>query len=117
MSERFTNRFSEFWLEDGILHFIYKSGVSLNLEAARIIVNDRIKFQKEIEYPILCDTRGINSTDKEARDFLAREGSIVATAVAFLVNGNISNVITSFFIKKSQPPIPTGIFADKSEAL
>lgn len=117
MEDRFENRYAEFWLNDGILQFIYKSGISIDFEAAQTIVADRIKFQKEREYPIFCDTRGIHHIEKEARDFLAIEGSLLAIAVAFLVNSNLSNVIAEFYLIANKPTIPTKVFSEKYEAL
>lgn len=78
---------------------------------------DRIKFQGEKIYPVFCDTRGIRDTDKSARDYLAKEGSFMISAVAFLVNPPISQAILDFYIRTSKPAIPTQVFTEKYEAI
>ena len=59
-----------FWIEDRILHVEYKPEIFIDLEAARLIVADRVTFQKGKPYPILCYTEGITSSNKAARDYL-----------------------------------------------
>lgn len=117
MNTSLTNDFATFWLEEGVLHFVYHPFVVLNLHAAQQVVSDRLKFQGEKVLPVLCDTRGIKDTEKSARDFLAKEGSVMTSAVAFLVNPPISQAITDFYIRTNKPVTPTKIFTEKYEAL
>ena len=117
METSFKNKYAEFYLSDGILYFNYSKGVRLDLKAAETVVFDRLHFQEEKAYPILCDTRGIQDTEKAARDFLANEGSLLAKAVAFIVNPNVTGAIIEFYLKTSKPFVPTEVFTDKYEAL
>jgi hypothetical protein len=71
----FENEFAEYWIEEGILFFIYKPGISMTLEAAKRVVKDRLEVQKGESYPVFCDMRGIKDSDKPARDYLAKEGT------------------------------------------
>lgn len=117
MKNSFSNSYATFWVDDGILNFIYHPEVVLDITAAETVVADRIKFQEGKEYPVFCDTRGIKDTEKAARDFLAKEGSLLALAVAFLVNPPISQAITDFYIRTNKPITPTKIFSEKYEAI
>lgn len=117
MKKSYSNDFATFWIEDGIIFFIYHPVVILDLKTAEKIVSDRLKFQEDKAYPVFCDTRGVTDTEKAARDFLAKEGSLLTTAVAFLVNPPISKAIIDFYIKTNQPVTPTKVFTEKFEAL
>lgn len=117
MKSSYSNEFATFWIEDGILHFIYKSAVNIDLAAAEKVAEDRIKFQAGKHYPVFCDAREIKDTEKAARDFLAKEGSLFALAVAFLVAPRVSKVITDFYVRTSKPIIPARLFTDRHDAL
>lgn len=117
MLDPIENDIAEFWVENGILYFIYKPNTILKLKTAEKVVKDRLQFQNDKEYPVLCDTRGIIDAEKAARDFLAKEGSLQAKAVAFLVNPPLTEAMAQFYIRTSKPVIPTRIFTKKKEAI
>lgn len=117
MNKSLSNDYATFWIDDGILHFIYHPAVVIDMTAAEKVVADRLKCQHDKYYPVFCDTRGVKDTDKSARDFLAREGSILTSAVAFLVNPPISQAIIDFYVRTSKPITPTKICTEKYEAL
>ena len=117
MNNSFTNDYATFWVDDGILHFVYHPAVLIDLAAAEKVVADRLKFQGDKIFPVYCDTRGIKDTDKSARDYLAREGSLLTTAVAFMVYPPISQAIINFYIRTNKPITPTKIFTEKYEAM
>lgn len=117
MTNSFSNDFATFWVDDGILHFVYNPAVILDINVAEKVVTDRLRFQNGKTYPVFCDTRGIKDTDKSARDFLAKQGSILASAVAFLVNPPISQTIIEFYILTNKPVILNKIFTEKYEAI
>lgn len=117
MKNSLSNDYATFWIEDEILFFIYHHAVVLDIVAAEKIVEDRLKLQDDNSFPVFCDTRGIRDTDKTARDYLAKEGSLLTTAVAILVIPPISQAITDFYIRTNKPVTPTRIFTEKYEAL
>jgi hypothetical protein len=117
MNKSLSNEYATFWIDDGILHFIYHAEVVVDLLAAEKVVADRLKCQEDKYYPVFCDTRGVKDTDKSARDYLAKEGSILTSAVAFLVNPPISQAIIDFYVRTSKPITPTQIFTEKYDAL
>lgn len=113
----FENDFTRFWITDGILFFQYKSNTTIDIKVAKCVVTDRIHFQNERSYPILCDIRGVISTDKAGRDYLAQSGSILTKAVGLIVHEKVLLTISSFYLQISKPSVPTQIFAKEDEAL
>lgn len=113
----YSNKYAEFWTEDGILFFVYKPNTVITLKAAEIIVKDRIKFQNERAYPIFCDMRKIKVVEKQARDYLAEEGSYLAKAVALLVNEPYTEKLSDMFLQTSKPSVPTQQFTTEHQAL
>jgi hypothetical protein len=113
----YENEYARFWIADGILFFEYKPNTILGLEVAQTVVADRIHFQNEESYPVLCNVRGIINTDKSGRDYLAQSGSVLTKAVALLVNQKVSLIISNFYLRISKPSVPTQLFTDQGEAL
>lgn len=116
-NKSFENEYAKFWIEAGIVFFVYKENSSIDLNAARQIVQDRIQFQKQFEYPVYCDIRGMKRADKAARDFLAQEGSLYTKVVAILVDSPMTKIIGNFYLGLNKPTTPTKMFTDKQEAL
>ena len=117
MTNVFENEYAKFWVEDSILIFKYKRCSIIGVETAKIIVADRLAFQNEKAYPILCDVRRIEDSDKAARDYLAKEGSALTIAVSFLVQPLMSKAMAKFYVQNNQPTIPSGIFTDRAKAI
>jgi len=109
--------YAKFWVSDGILFFIYKPTTYLDYPTAKIIVDDRLRFQQETCYPILCNTQGIMNTVKSARDYLANEGSALTKAVAIVDNRYISKVMLRFYFMKNKPIVPSQIFNFQEDAI
>jgi hypothetical protein len=117
LMQRTENEFAEFWIQEGILYFIYKHGSVINLDAAKKIVAERLKLQAGVPYPVFCDLRGIRDSDKAARDYLAREGSELVKAVGALVESPVTKVMLNFYMKIDRPRTPTQMFTTKEDAL
>jgi hypothetical protein len=113
----FENDYAKFWIEAGVVFFVYKDNSSIDLNAAKQIVNDRIQFQGKVAYPIYCDIRGMKKADKAARDFLAKEGSSYTKGVAIIVDSPMTKIIGNFYLGLNKPTTPTKMFTDKQEAL
>jgi len=115
--ESYENRNARFWIEKGILFFEYKPNTAIDLEVAIRVVADRIAFQNERQLPVFCDTRGIVSIDKAARDYLAKSGSLLAKAVALIGSENVSMTMSTFYLEINKPSVPTRIFTVEQEAM
>tara|TARA_R110000765_G_scaffold217042_2_gene321697 strand:+ start:49 stop:426 length:378 start_codon:yes stop_codon:yes gene_type:complete len=117
MRNYFENDYTSYRFHDGLLHIIYHQGVSIDLNAAVQIVKDRLILQEGQSFPILCDIRGIREINKSARAYLALEGSTFIEAVAVLVEPPVSEMLSEFYIRTSNPPIPTKSFDSMETAL
>jgi hypothetical protein len=113
----YENEYAQFWIGNGILFFEYKPNTILGLEVAQTVVADRIHFQNEESYPVLCDVRGIVNTDKSGRDYLAQSGSVLTKAVALIVHQKVSLTISNFYLHISKPNVPTQLFNNQEDAL
>jgi len=87
------------------------------LKVAQCVVTDRIHFQNERSYPVLCDIRGIVATKKSGRDYLAQSGSILTKAVGLIVHEKVLLTISTFYLQISKPSVPTQIFTEEDDAL
>ena len=112
----YENDYAQFWIADGILFFKYKPNTTIDLLVAQKVVTDRIHFQNERSYPVLCDIRGVISTNKAGRDYLAQSGSILTQAVGLILHEKVSLTISTFYLKINKPSVPTEIFATEEEA-
>lgn len=115
--ESFENQNAKFWIDGGILFFVYKPNTVIDLDVAMRVVADRVLLQNERYFPVFCDIRGITSTDKAGRDYLARSGSVFTKAVALIVNEHLSMTMSTFYLEISRPSVPTKIFSLEQEAL
>ncbi|AVR47196.1 hypothetical protein C7S20_19150 [Christiangramia fulva] len=111
------NQVADIHIDNGILHFVYKPNTILNLKNATAAVNQRLAVQKDRAYPIFCDVRGLVSSDKEGRDYLAKQGSVLVKAVGILASDPLTNRIISFYMNNSKPRIPTKVFSQRFAAL
>ncbi|MGB3343638.1 MAG: hypothetical protein WBA61_06985 [Aequorivita sp.] len=109
--------YCKYWIADGILFCLYKPIAYITLEIAKNIVSSRIFFQENEAFLIFCDTRGIKDSSKPARDYLAREGSTLATALAIFDDRNLSTSMLHYYLLRNKPSVPTGIFDDRDKAL
>ena len=117
MKKSYENKFAIYLLTEELLHIIYKKDRSIDLKAAQLIVQDRMKLQHGRKMPVLCDIREVRWVNKKARDYLALEGSQWITALAFLVDPPVTDVISTIYLGTHAQDIPTKAFTSKSEAL
>lgn len=109
--------FIHFWIEEEILHFVYKPNTIIDLDTAKAIVRARLRFQNGVPYPILCDVRLLKTASKAAREYLAEKGCFNAIAVAFVIDKAYSGTLIKAFINISNPSVPTKEFTTVPEAL
>ena len=112
----FENDYATYTIDAGVMHIKYKEGVCIDLSAAVKVVQDRLTFQNDKVYPVLCEIHGVKTIDKSARDYLAVEGSVLVTSVAFLVKFPVSSWLSEFYLIASKPAVPTKTFTDLKEA-
>ena len=117
MNRSVKGRAADIWIDNGIVYCIYHSFTVLTLKKAQEIVTQRLEVQKDKYYPVYYDINGLRHSHKEARDYLAREGSILTNAVAYLASDHYSYKMIRFFIRNSKPRVPSKVFRHKFNAL
>ncbi|HCY80942.1 MAG TPA: hypothetical protein DHV22_04705 [Xanthomarina gelatinilytica] len=108
--------YSDYWIFEGILFFVYHEIPFLDLKIAKRVLKERLEFQDGRSFPILCETKGIQDASKSARDFLALEGSILANAVAIVEQRIVAQSMIQLYLRRNQPLIPTEVFNNSLEA-
>lgn len=112
------NEFARFWVEDGILFFVFKPRVIIDHAAAKMIVADRLQVQMQKSYPILCDISMVFEINKGARDYFALHSYLLIDAVAIVTRHNkLSFSMISFYLKVYKPKAKTEVFSDRESAL
>lgn len=104
------------WMEDGILFGKYAENLFIDLEIAKQVVHERIKFSKGISYPVIIDMKGVRSANKQAREYLATEGAKYVTAGALVVDSAVTRTLGNIFLTVNKPPLPTKLFTNEAEA-
>lgn len=110
------NSFAKFYIKGDYLYFIYKPDISIDLAAAEQIVSDRLKVQNGKPYKVICYIQGIREMKKEARDYLAKEGSKDVIAVGLIADSTAQKLMTNFYLAVSRPTVPTKMFSTEEEA-
>ncbi len=116
MKKHHENKFAVYLFTKDLMHIIY-TAKSIDLNAAQIIVRDRMMVQEGQSMPVLCDIRELRMVNKQARDFFALEGSLLIKALAFLIAPPITDVLSEFYLNTQRSDIPSKSFTLKSEAL
>ncbi|SFS83958.1 hypothetical protein SAMN04487906_1839 [Zhouia amylolytica] len=111
------NDVASFWIQDEILFFNYKPGVAIHLPEAIRIVSDRLKLQQGEAYPILCNIQGVKEVSKQARRYLATEGTLLTKAVAFISHTPLAHILSQLYVKGNMPSIPTCVVQTKEEGI
>lgn len=117
MQHNFENEFAFYSIKGNIVHIVYKPGLEIDLAAAMQIVKDRIAFQEELSYPVLCDIRQLRKVDKPARNYLALDGSVLVKALAFVIEPPVTDAMTQFYFRTNNPSIPTATYRRIEQAV
>lgn len=111
-----TTEHLELFVEDGILHCIYKEVDMVDLAYAQACVRERLEYVRGKAYPSLFDITRIKQSTKEARDFLANEGNELVSASAILISSPMLQMTANFYIMVNKPINPTRMFTDRKSA-
>ncbi len=104
-------------IKNGVMYARYKPGIVVTLEMAKAMVRSRVEFAENISYPAVVFIDGLKSISKEARDYLAEDGTTGLIAGALVMKSVYNTFIGNFFLKLTNPPFPSKIFTDVNAAL
>lgn len=115
--DRYESSYITMWMQDGILCARYAPDLHVSIDVARIVVEARIFFSKGQSYPLWVDMKGIKSTTREARTYLASVGATLVTAAALITGSPVNRTIGNIFLKIDKPPVPLKLFTDEQKAM
>ncbi|HSH67450.1 MAG TPA: hypothetical protein VLB84_17025 [Bacteroidia bacterium] len=117
--DTFENEYVKIWIENDILFSNYQKNIIIDLDIAKKIIDDRVKFTKGKNYPILIDFTNLHSVTKEARDYMnAPDGGLKGlSAGAFLSNSLVTTLFVNLYLTINKPSIPAKFFTKKAEAI
>ena len=105
-------------VKDNILIATYKKGNRINLDIAKKIVEDRLKFTGNKSMAVLVFNHGVISMDKEARDYLtSAAGSEGLKAGAIILDSEFTSMLGNFILSVSKPVIPAKLFTNVTQAM
>lgn len=107
---------AKIWMEEEIIFVKFIDKLDMTLEKAQSAVEARLSVCAGISYPVLVDMRGIRSVTREAREYLAGEGTRLIKAGALLVESPLSRTLGNIFLWINKPEVPTRLFSDEKEA-
>ncbi len=97
--------------KNSIVYITFKKNLILNLDTAKKIVRERLKFQADTTYPVICDVTAIRSIDENARMYLASIGSHQLTAVALVSLTPTLYEMGTYYKEFDTPKSPTEVFS------
>lgn len=114
--ERINTGTEEIWLrDDGIVHARVLANY-FDIEAAGKYVEAVKTVGGNQKRKVFLDLRGAVGASQEARNYVAKEGAKVHSAMAILTDNKFSKMLGNFFIGFSKPLYPTKIFTNPEEA-
>lgn len=103
---------------DGILEAMYKPGVFVDEEVARVVVSERLAVQSGRSYFVMVGASGNIFMDGAARAYLTGpEGTKGIHAAAFLAQTNIAAIIGKLIIVINRPQTPAKLFVNRRKAI
>ena len=114
------NPYANIYLEEGVVYGIYREGVSIDLNAAKKIVEDRKIASDYSLVPMFVDVTNVKVLSKEARDYFgSEEGSELLSASAIYTNSRLSAFLANFLIRVNlhKTIIPVRLFTDRKKAI
>lgn len=116
----YEGKFMNYEIRDGIIIATYKENVNIDLEAAKVSVQERINLCDGKNYPLMVDGTTVTSVTKEARDYFGSDtGSYLLSASAIYTNSLLATYLANFMIAVNlmKSPIPVKLFTDKKKAI
>src|ERR1700758_2121498 len=117
MKDKIETDYVKIWKEQSILYCVFSDNLEIDLNVAVHCVKERIDFSNNKSYCCLIDMRNLKFITKEAREYLATEGSKYVIAGALVTDSPLSNALANIFLLINKPPVPTKLFSSEKEAL
>ena len=108
----------QMWItSENFLYAVYNTGVELNTENIEDVINNRLKFQNGLTYPVIVDNSGVVYVSPEAKKKLNNKGFDGLKSCAIIVKQNkFMSLVTSAYLSLFPPRVPTQIFSSIEDA-
>ena len=114
--ERLILPYVSMWMDGEIICGEYARDLHLSLEVAKTCVEARLFFSKGKMRALLIDMRGIKSTTKPAREYMATIGATLVKACALITGSGFNRTLGNIFLTIDKPAVPTKLFTDEGKA-
>ncbi len=117
LKRRVDTPYISIWKEEGIINCVFTDNLIINIETAQHCVNERVLFSEGQAYPCLINLRGVKSMNRDAREYLATEGTHLIKAGAFLTSSALTKMLGNMFLAINKPNIPSRLFSNRATAI
>ena len=114
--DRYTTPYISMWKDGEIICGEFMKDIHLSLEVAKSCVDARLFFSGGKMVSLLVDMRGIKSTTKPAREYMATIGTTLVKACALITGSGFNRMLGNIFLVIDKPVVPTKLFTDKGKA-
>lgn len=106
------------WIENDILHHVYKPELIIDLAIAKDLVAHRLEITAGVNRPLFVDICNLVAIDGAARRYLAGPEAIRhVSAGAIYLNNYLQFLAGSVYLKVDTPLVPSRLFIEKEKAL
>lgn len=117
MKQTVETPYMQMWKEDDIIHLVFADKLNITLDVAKHCVGERLRFSAGKSYVCLIDMKGLSGITREAREYLAKEGTELIRAGAFIIRSPLTEMMGNLFLSINKPQVPTRLFTGEEEAL
>ncbi len=117
--DRFENEDFKTFIENDIVHVVYKKSGALEVEVAMLAVEKRLEIAgPNSTMPLFIDFRKPQGGTKATRKYLATPESIRGLSIgAMLINSVPTMIAFNLYMKIDKPPLHMKVFVSKEKAL
>lgn len=114
--DKMVTTYATIWKDGEFMRAKLVDQLDLTLDIAKAIVEARIYYSKGRSYPLLVDVRGLRSTTRDARLYMATIGTTLAKAAAMITGSSLNRYIVNAFITIDKPSVPAKMFTNEARA-
>jgi hypothetical protein len=110
---------ADFWRESDIIYIKFKPTDRHGIDEAHTVVKTHNQLSSGVKTPVLADLREITTgADRKARKYyVGEESAEFKLGMAMLVTSPFQRMLGNIFLSLGNPPYPTKLFGEESEAL
>lgn len=111
------NPTSYYWFDDdGILYSVSKKVPPISHEENKKIIEEFKRLSGGKKFCMLLDVTHAAPSDKEDREFAAREFPSIVKAMALVSGSPLGRMVGNLFFAAKPPPYPARMFSSEKEA-